>query len=33
MAQQGASAARLSELARELGGAARLQPALEVLLS
>jgi predicted transcriptional regulator of viral defense system len=33
MAQQGASAARLAELARELGGSARLQPALEALLS
>lgn len=33
MAQPRASAARLSELARELGGAARLQPALEALLS
>ncbi|HET7485813.1 MAG TPA: type IV toxin-antitoxin system AbiEi family antitoxin domain-containing protein [Solirubrobacterales bacterium] len=33
MAQQGASAARLAELTRELGGSARLQPALEALLS
>jgi predicted transcriptional regulator of viral defense system len=33
LAQQGASAARLAELARELGGSARLQPALEALLS
>lgn len=33
MAQQGASPARLSELARQLGGSARLQPALEALLS
>ncbi len=33
MAQQGASAARLAELARELGGSARLRPALEALLS
>lgn len=33
MAQQGASAARLTELARELGGSARLRPALEALLS
>jgi predicted transcriptional regulator of viral defense system len=33
MAQPRASAARLSELARELGGGARLQPALEALLS
>jgi len=33
MAQQGASAARLAELARELGGSARLKPALEALLS
>lgn len=33
MAQRGASAARLAELARELGGSARLQPALETLLS
>jgi predicted transcriptional regulator of viral defense system len=33
MAQQEASAARLAELARELGGSARLQPALEALLS
>lgn len=33
MAQPGASAARLAELARELGGSARLQPALDALLS
>jgi len=33
MAQRGANAARLAELARELGGSARLQPALETLLS
>lgn len=33
MAQPEASAARLAELARELGGSARLQPALEALLS
>lgn len=33
MAQPRASAARLSELARELGGGSRLQPALEALLS
>lgn len=33
MAQQGADAARLAELARELGGSARLKPALEALLS
>jgi len=33
MAQPGADAARLTELARELGGSARLQPALEALLS
>jgi predicted transcriptional regulator of viral defense system len=33
MARQGASAPRLAELARELGGSARLQPALEALLS
>ena len=33
MAQQGASAAHLAELARGLGGSARLQPALEALLS
>lgn len=33
MGQQGASAARLTELARELGGGARLKPALEALLS
>lgn len=33
MAQPGADAARLAELARELGGSARLQPALEALLS
>lgn len=33
MAQQGANPARLSELARQLGGSARLQSALEALLS
>lgn len=33
MAQPGADAARLAELAREIGGSARLQPALEALLS
>lgn len=33
MAQTGSSAARLTELARELGGGARLRPALEALLS
>jgi len=33
MAQPGADAARLAELARELGGSARLRPALEALLS
>lgn len=33
MAQPVADAARLAELARELGGSARLQPALEALLS
>jgi predicted transcriptional regulator of viral defense system len=33
MARRGASPARLAELARELGGSARLQPALEALLS
>lgn len=33
MAQPRANAARLSELARELGGSSRLQPALEALLS
>jgi predicted transcriptional regulator of viral defense system len=33
MAQPAADAARLAELARELGGSARLQPALEALLS
>lgn len=33
MAQPGASPARLAELARELGGGARLRPALEALLS
>lgn len=33
MGQSGASAARLTELARELGGGARLRPALEALLS
>ncbi len=33
MAQPRASAARLTELARKLGGNARLQPALEALLS
>lgn len=33
MAQRGASPTRLAELARELGGSARLQPALEALLS
>ncbi|HEX3609298.1 MAG TPA: type IV toxin-antitoxin system AbiEi family antitoxin domain-containing protein [Solirubrobacterales bacterium] len=33
MAQRGASPARLAELARELGGSARLKPALEALLS
>jgi predicted transcriptional regulator of viral defense system len=33
MAQPGASAVRLAELARELGGSSRLRPALETLLS
>ncbi|HET9676512.1 MAG TPA: type IV toxin-antitoxin system AbiEi family antitoxin domain-containing protein [Solirubrobacterales bacterium] len=33
MAQPEADAARLAQLARELGGGARLQPALEALLS
>lgn len=33
MTQQGANPARLAELARELGGSARLHPALEALLS
>lgn len=33
MAQQGSDAARLTALARQLGGSARLQPALEALLS
>jgi predicted transcriptional regulator of viral defense system len=33
MAQPRANPARLAELARELGGSARLQPALEALLS
>ncbi len=33
LAQPGADAARLAELARELGGSARLRPALEALLS
>lgn len=33
MAQPGSSPARLTELARELGGGARLRPALEALLS
>jgi predicted transcriptional regulator of viral defense system len=33
MNRRGASPARLAELARELGGAARLHPALETLLS
>jgi hypothetical protein len=33
MAQPKASPARLAELARELGGSARLRPALEALLS
>lgn len=33
MMQPGASAVRLAELARELGGSARLKPALEALLS
>jgi len=33
MGRRGASPARLAELARELGGGARLQPALEALLS
>lgn len=33
MSQPAADAARLAELARELGGSARLQPALEALLS
>ncbi|MCL2770319.1 MAG: hypothetical protein FWD42_09480 [Solirubrobacterales bacterium] len=33
MTRGGSSPARLAELARELGGAARLQPALEALLS
>jgi predicted transcriptional regulator of viral defense system len=33
MDRQDASAARLAELARELGGSARLRPALEALLS
>ena len=31
--RRGAAPARLAELARELGGAARLNPALEALLS
>jgi hypothetical protein len=31
--RRGSSPARLAELARELGGAARLRPALETLLS
>jgi predicted transcriptional regulator of viral defense system len=33
MKQQGANPAHLAELARELGGSARLHPALEALLS
>ena len=33
MDRRGASPARLAELARELGGGARLRPALETLLS
>jgi predicted transcriptional regulator of viral defense system len=33
MAQPGASPVRLAELAREIGGSARLKPALEALLS
>jgi predicted transcriptional regulator of viral defense system len=33
LSQQGSSPARLAELARELGGAPALQPALEALLS
>ena len=33
MAQRGAKPARLAELSRELGGSARLMPALEALLS
>jgi hypothetical protein len=33
MTRRGANPAHLAELARDLGGSARLQPALEALLS